>query len=848
ITIFAARAAAELQRQRVESALQRSYGEMEQRVQERTAALVVANSALETEIQEKTAVEFALRQQAEREQLISAITRQIHQSLKLEDILHTTVAEIQHILKTDRVIIYHLNLDGSGSVVVEAVSEDWKAISGTVIHDCDFAETYFHLYQQGRVQVVEDVYAAKLTPCHAELLLQLQVRANLVVPIVTEEHLWGLLVAQQCDAPRHWRTVEVELLQQVATQTAIAIHQSELYQQAHDEIVQRQQTEATLRQQANQEHLISEMTQRIRQSLDLHHILNTTVSEVRQFLQADRVLTYRVNSDGTGTVTNEAVASGQLPLLDQILPEEMFPIECHELYRQGRVRAITDIGQDAMAACLTETLQQIGVQSKLVVPILHKAELWGLLIAHQCTQPRKWQPSELGLLKQLATQVAIAIQQSELFAQVQQSNLFLEAQVQERTAQLQQALDLESALKRITDKVRDSLDEHQILQTVVEELTQLLSVDCCDTALYNLEQKTSTIWYEHTHSLPPAQGQIVQMIDAPDVYAQLLHGQCFQFCHLTRDSIRPVRQKQITIFACPVFDDQGVIGDLWLSHHGDHSFNDLEVRLVQQVANQCAIALRQARLYQAAQAQVKELERLNYLKDDFLSTVSHELRTPISSIKMATEMLSITLKQIDELPDSTHSVFRYLQILQDEGNREASLINDLLDLSRLEAGTEPLLLTEIDLHQWLPYVAEAFNERIRLQQQSLTIDIAIGLSFIRIDVSYLEKILRELLHNACKYTPAHERIILSAHVVDNQLLLQVTNTGTEIPTSELAHVFDKFHRVPNNDPWKHGGTGLGLALVKKRAEYLGGTISASSNLGQTAFALHLPLGNERLSS
>ncbi|MEX0272138.1 GAF domain-containing protein [Leptolyngbyaceae cyanobacterium UHCC 1019] len=381
------------------------------------------------------------------------------------------------------------------------------------------------------------------------------------------------------------------------------------------------------------------------------------------------------------------------------------------MYQQGRIRRVVDVETDEMSPCLAVTLRQIGVKSKLVVPILQGEELWGLLIAHQCSTSRSWEDFEVDLLKHLATQVEIAIQQSSLFGQVQQNNRVLEQQVQERTVQLQQALALEAALKRITDKVRDSLDESQILHTAVEELIQLLQVDYCDTALYNLERGTSTIWYEQGHLPITGQNRVVQMVDFPDIYPQLLQGQYLQFCQGTSDAISSVPQNRAAILTCPMFDDQGVIGDLWLSHGESRSFNELEIRLVQQVANQCAIALRQARLYQAAQAQVEELEKLNRLKDDFLSTVSHELRTPMSSIKMATHMLEIVLKQAGLLDIESSPAVRYFKILQDECQREIGLVNDLLDLARLDAETEPLMPTTIDFQLWLPTMIEPFTER-----------------------------------------------------------------------------------------------------------------------------------------
>ena len=296
-------------------------------------------------------------------------------------------------------------------------------------------------------------------------------------------------------------------------------------------------------------------------------------------------------------------------------------------------------------------------------------------------------------------------------------------------------------------------------------------------------------------------------------------------------------QRLLTTLAVPLVDDQGILGDLWLFKAASAVFDDQEVRLVQQVANQCAIALRQSRLYQAAQAQVQELARLNQLKDDFLNTVSHELRTPMASIKMATQMLEISLKPLGLLEDNVSSIKRYFNILQEEEQREIGLINDLLDLTRLDAGTEPLNLSPISLHLYIPHLAESFFERTQQQQQQLSIHIPEDLPLFTTDLPYLERILTELLHNACKYTPSGETITVSAQATEATLELRVSNSGVEIAAAECDRIFDKFYRIPSNDPWKHGGTGLGLALVKKLTERLGGQISVTSSEGQTTFGL-----------
>jgi signal transduction histidine kinase/histone H3/H4 len=476
------------------------------------------------------------------------------------------------------------------------------------------------------------------------------------------------------------------------------------------------------------------------------------------------------------------------------------------------------------------------VKAALIAPIFQGEQCWGVLVVHHCSGTHAWRSIEVDLVQRLSTKMGIAIQQTELFRQVQHLNETLETQVEERTQQLQELLTFESLLKRITDKVRSSLDKHQILQTAVQELAIHLHLDACDCALYDLEKQISTITYEYVCRGNSALGTTWCMSKFPEFYEQLLTTDtCFQFCdrHQTRG--------WVAIMACPLWDDRGVLGDLWLVRPKHEWFSESEIRLIQQVVNQCAIAIRQARLYQAVQRQVDELERLNQLKDDFLSTVSHELRTPIASIKMASQMLEVTLTQRNLLTPDNAPLSRYLHVLQEECDREIQLVNDLLDLSRLEAESVPLFLSVVPLRVWLPHLTESFLPRIHQHQCQLSISIPDGLPDIVSDTALLERILVELFNNACKYTPPGEQITLSARYDDKGVCIEICNSGVEIPLEARSHLFDKFYRVPNADPWKQGGTGLGLALVKRIVEELQGTIELQYRPGCTAFTVQLPL-------
>ena len=213
------------------------------------------------------------------------------------------------------------------------------------------------------------------------------------------------------------------------------------------QITQRKRAEKILRQQTERERLVSQIAHHIRKSLNLDEVLVTTVAEVKQFLQADRVLIYQISEDGTGCAITETVSENYPCILGETFPEEVFPREYHHAYTQGKIRAVTNIDQSDVESCLADFVKQFGVKAKLVVPILQELRdiptnsqpyLWGLLIAHQCSDIREWQPWEIELMVQLANQVAIAIQQSEFYEQLQQLNIELENRVQQRTEELAQ--------------------------------------------------------------------------------------------------------------------------------------------------------------------------------------------------------------------------------------------------------------------------------------------------------------------------------------------------------------------------------------------------------------------------
>ncbi|MBD2438324.1 response regulator [Nostoc sp. FACHB-110] len=180
---------------------------------------------------ERVQLHTQLQQRIEQERLVAQITLQIHQSRHLEEILQTAVNEVRQFLQTDRVLIVNLQADGLGTVVTESVGSQWLPLLSTSYHDPCFSESYIEPFRQGLITVKPDIYDGSIAPCHVELLASLQVRANLVVPILQDNHLWGVLIAHHCTAVRAWQNTEIEFLQRLAVHLGVALQQAHAYNQ-----------------------------------------------------------------------------------------------------------------------------------------------------------------------------------------------------------------------------------------------------------------------------------------------------------------------------------------------------------------------------------------------------------------------------------------------------------------------------------------------------------------------------------------------------------------------------------------------------------------------------------------
>ncbi len=414
-------------------------------------------------------------------------------------------------------------------------------------------------------------------------------------------------------------------------------------------------------------------------------------------------------------------------------------------------------------------------------------------------------------------------------------------------------------LRQLQALVRESVDCHAICEHSVKGIVQLLDVCGCQLRIFNSEATLTTALYEYVCDRDEVGSFLVHHTSFPDTDAPNIHP--IVEAKLTHDH----PETPVFTFRYPLISQMEVLGELMVHREARENFDADVLDLLDQVGTYCAIGLRQMRFLRVTQTQSVELKRLNQLQDTFLNTVSYELRIPLSNIKMSIQMLSLALSRSDEcdtLADAEapfileapaySKVSRYLEVLQKECDRETKLIQDLLDLQQLDNDTVALLISSIDLPQWLTYVLNPFQKRFQEYNLNYTIDIEPGLPALMCDQISLSRIMVELLNNAYRYTPSGENIRVHAFQKKitrsnspPQLYLQVINSGVEIPLEERSKVFVKFYRIPRLDIRKLGGTGLGLALVKKLTLRLGGEVKLECVGGATTFTVILPFQSVR---
>ena len=395
-------------------------------------------------------LQHQLKNEVELTKYFTDAVRYIRESLQQEDILEISVEEVRRVLNCDRVLIYSLNSDNHGIIVAESVAPGWTRAQGRVIEDPCFEAKYLEKYRNGRVRTWDNIYQAGMTKCHIEQLEALEVKANLVTPVVNEGKLFGLLVAQQCSDFRNWQQPEIRWVTQIATQVGFALDNAKL-------LVEAKHLKQQVQDESQWTEYFTDAIQHIRESLKTEDILKTSVKEVRRVLNSDRVVIYSMNSNNYGMIVAESVAPGWTRAKGRVIKDPCFEAKYLEKYRNGRVRAWSNIYESGMSKCYIDQLEELEVKANLVTPVVNEGKLFGLLVAHQCSDTRQWQQSEIRWVAQIATQVGFALDNAKLLEQLQESN--------QTTNQVshQQHEQTETLKTQVVEILADKVDAYQTL-------------------------------------------------------------------------------------------------------------------------------------------------------------------------------------------------------------------------------------------------------------------------------------------------------------------------------------------------------------------------------------------------
>lgn len=350
----------------------------------------------------------------------------------LNDIFEKAVQGALRILEVDRVVIYRFHPDWRGYIATEAVLPVWQRSLGGTIEDACIGQHLIEDYRQGRVVATDNVFEAGFHPEHLELMERLQIKANLVTPIVNDGELYGLLVAHHCAAPHNWQPSEINFLKELAIRVGLSLERVSFLEQKDAETERAQQ--------------LNETSAAIRESFSIEDIYQAAVSGTRNSLKTDRTVVYLFDENWQGSVVAESVEQGFTKALGVNIADPCFAERYVEKYLKGRVKATNNIYEAGLTDCHLGQLEPFQVKANLVAPILAYNKLHGLLVTHQCSSTRNWQEPEIIFFKEVATQVGLALDRADFLAQLQQARqkaegLAFEQRNQKETLQ-QQLLSL----------------------------------------------------------------------------------------------------------------------------------------------------------------------------------------------------------------------------------------------------------------------------------------------------------------------------------------------------------------------------------------------------------------------
>jgi len=694
---------------------------------------------------ERQQVAAALQQQLIREHLVAEMTLTIRQTLDLKQVLQRAVDQVQQVLQTDRALIFRFQPDWRGVIVAESAATGCNALLSMTIHDPCFSERYIEPYRRGRVSAIDDLDCADIEPCHAELLKSLQVKANLVVPILqrepsqtdplAEDRLWGLLIAHHCVSPRPWQPEEIELLKQLANQLGIAIQQSELYQQTRRELLERRR---------------------------MQEALQESEERFRSLSASAPVGIRHMNADGICLYSNPCW-------------QDMSGLSQENSLGDGWTHAIHPDDREAIVAVWNAAIlqqQRFSQEFKLLTP--EHATRW--VIAH--VAPMRSESSEL---------IGYVSMDRDITERKQ-----AEQKIREQAALIDIATD--------AIFVQDLENHVQFWSQGAERLYGWTAAEALGKPASELFYREASAQPESAHLQTERNGTIAQ---------GFWQGELNHFTKIGKAIIVASRWTLVR-------DELGQPESILVVNTDITAKKQLE-----------------AQFYRS-----QRLESLGTLA----SGIAHDLNNVLTPILGIAQLMRLKQQPLDERSQEM------LKVLEDSAKRGSDLVKQILTFAQ---GTEG---KQMSLH-----LGHLLLEVVKVVEQTFpqSIDIHIDLPhqplwFVSADPTHLHQVFMNLCVNArdamlnggvltlsvenCFIDATFAQLHLDAHE-GNHLLVTIADTGTGIAPALLDRIFDPFFTT--KEPGK--GTGLGLSTVLGIVRNYRGFLQVNSQVGKgTQFQVYLP--------
>ncbi|MBD2385198.1 GAF domain-containing sensor histidine kinase [Cylindrospermum sp. FACHB-282] len=838
-----------------------------------------------------------------RQRALTEVVGNIRSSLNTEIILNTACQELCKLLKVERAAIYRFDPDWNGEFVSQfgMVEAQWDRINpfgkNLVWEDTHLQETKGGRYRNNENFAVNDIYQAGHSRCHINILEQFKIRAYALAPIFMGPKLWGLIAAYQHSEPRQWADYEVEFLGQVGAQLGVAIQQAE-------NLAQSKQQASALQDAIARQRALTEVVGKIRSSLDIDLILKTTCQEVCKMLRVERIGVYRFNPDWTGEfVSHFGMVEAQWDSINPFGKNLVWQDTHLQETKGGRYRnnesfAVNDIYQAGHSRCHLDILEQFKIRAYALTPIFVGRNLWGLLAAYQHSAPRQWDSVEVEFLGQVASQLGVALQSSQMVTQIQT-----------RADELQQSAEQRRILFDLVVKIRESLDLETIFKTTVQEVRRSLRVDRVGIFRFDpdagfcrgefiaedvlpkfdsaLAIKVQDYCFGDQYAPQYSQGQVQVISDVNSIGSKVPHLDVIERFQVKAQIVVPLMEGD----------------DLWgllCIHQCTHprDWEEAELEFVTQVAAQLSVALRQANLFQqssllgqtreeanqlaqalnelrTAQMQIIHAEKMASL-GQLVAGVAHEINNPINFIHgnlehahqytqellhcvelyrhhyptVAPEIQEFLKKaEIEFLFDDLPKLFQSMKVGTE---RIREIVTSLRNFSRLDEAD----FKSANIHEGIDSTLMILQNRLKPSPDIPTIPVIKNYDSLPLIECYpgqLNQVFMNLLSNAidaleernAQATPDTiaanpSEIRISTSLLNKDwIAIRIGDNGLGIDDKVLSRLFDPFFTTKVVGK----GTGLGLSISYQIVtDKHKGKIYCHSELGKgTEFVVELPI-------